>query len=66
MDFLHPDDFAAVERAAQSEGRPLVAMLFPFEEKPVLSAPAAGRWTKIGAVRHITFWRLDATAASGQ
>ena len=64
-DFLHPDDFIAVERAALNEGRALIAMLFPFEEKPVLSAPAAGRWTKIGAVRHITFWQFDATVPSG-
>lgn len=37
--------------------RPLYAVLFPHETKLALKIQAAGRWTQIGAVRHITFWQ---------
>ena len=61
-DQLRPRDVAALEQLAAKEGRPLVAMLFPDEQKEVLWQRLPGRWIQLGAVPHVTFWRRDAPA----
>ncbi len=50
-----------VYAAARRAGRPVYAVLFPFEIEDwgCFRGRLAGRWTKIGAVRYATIWRLD-------
>ena len=55
-DTLNPERFARVTAAA----RPLYAVLFPFETTDALVTHAPGRWTQIGAVRHVTIWQWSA------
>lgn len=57
--------FEKVEQACSIAGRPLYAMLFPFEitEKKSLEANIPGSWTKIGTVRQVTIWRREETKA---
>lgn len=52
-------DIAKVEFAAAAENRPIIAMLFPFEEKDLLREKLPGRWTRIGSVKHVSFWRRE-------
>jgi hypothetical protein len=52
-------DFRAIATAAAAAGRPIYAVLFPFETKIALEKKLPGRWTQVGAARQITFWRLD-------
>ena len=57
-DNLHGSDMAAVEDAATRQGRPLVAIAFPFEVAEIQKC-MPGHWTKIGEVQRVTFWRFD-------
>ncbi len=54
---------ATVERASAAAGRPIYAMLFPFEikEKNALEGAMPGRWTQVGILREgqVTIWRRD-------
>lgn len=47
--------FAAAARA----GRPVYAVLYPFELETVFRDHIVGRWSQIGAVYYVTIWRLD-------
>lgn len=51
------DSFAQVEQACDAAGRPIYAMLFPFETDAVLRMP--GTWTRIGSVAEIVIWRRE-------
>lgn len=55
-DQLQPGDGAMLDHIARREGRPVVAVLFGFEEKEALRERLPGRWKKIGAVPHVAFW----------
>jgi hypothetical protein len=67
-DFLKPADFDALVAATQNQGRPLYAVLFPFELESLqafaLHMPR-GHWTKIGNVNELTMWRWSPTADAG-
>lgn len=56
---LGAEHWPAIERAAAAAGRPIYAVLFPFELKAALETSLPGRWTQVGAVKDVTFWRLD-------
>ncbi len=45
--------------AAARAGRPVYAVLFPFELEQVFHEHLAGRWTQVGTVDHVTVWRLE-------
>lgn len=52
--------------AAARAGRPVYAMLFPFEivQDRCFERSLAGRWTQVGAIRDKTIWRLDDAAGT--
>ena len=54
-DSLNPEKFARL--TAVTGKRPIVAALFPHEVEVALAPRLPGRWQKIGAVRHVTFWQ---------
>jgi hypothetical protein len=67
-DMITPADFDRIVRACQSAHRPIYAALFPFE---VQDAPwkafeghLTGHWTQVGAVSHISIFRLDMPGAA--
>jgi hypothetical protein len=64
-DQISPADFQRIAAACGQAGRPLFAVLFPFEidEWHVFEKYAPGPWVQIHAVRHVTIWRHDAAAA---
>lgn len=62
-DQLQPKDVTAVEQAAADQKRPLVAMLFRFEQDQALNERMPGRWTKLATVEQTTFWRWDGPAS---
>jgi hypothetical protein len=61
-------DAGAVTRAEQAcaaTARPLYAALFPFEiEEQHCFEHLPGRWTRVGAAGHVTFWRYDGPSTS--
>jgi hypothetical protein len=51
-----------LERRALAAGRPLYAVLFPFEINQLHAFDRMpGRWTQIGRIRHVTIWKLEAS-----
>lgn len=53
-------NFGLIEEACGTAGRPIYAVLFPFELEEVMAKKRLpGRWTQIGAVRDVTFWRHE-------
>ncbi len=60
-DFVNGGNIGQVESALRSSGRPLYAVLFPFEygegHQPESSMP--GRWTEVGEVEYIKILRRD-------
>ncbi len=67
-DMISTADFQRIAAACAAHGRPLYAVLFPFE----ISDPAwqafhrhlTGHWREVGAVRQVTIWRRDPSGAS--
>jgi hypothetical protein len=58
-------NIAELESVSRTSGRPLYAMLFPFEvEELIDSKRFPGSWRKFGAVRHITFWEYSPATPS--
>lgn len=53
------ESFSKVERACATAGRPIYAILFPFETDPILAQRTPGRWSRIGSVENATIWRRD-------
>lgn len=47
-----------VDDAVRRDGRPLYAVLFPFEEKALGALP--GKWVRVGGVEDVGVWRRDA------
>jgi hypothetical protein len=54
-----PGSFSALWQATQAGGRPIFAVLFPFELKNALENCLPGRWTQVGAIRDWTIWQLN-------
>jgi hypothetical protein len=64
-DVLDRGNIGRLESALRATGRPLYAVLFPFEisEADVLSRRVPGRWTMVGKVEDVSIFRRDAGAA---
>jgi hypothetical protein len=60
-DHLNADDWRRLREGAARGGRSIYAMLFPFEidNLGALRTQVPGRWEKVGAIEHVTVWRLD-------
>ena len=60
-DALDRDNLPRVESAIRATGRPLYAVLYPFEisDERVLDKRMPGHWTEVGKVEDVTFWRRD-------
>jgi hypothetical protein len=60
-DALTKDNVANIEALVRSSGRPLYAVLFPFEieQANVLGAVMPGHWRQVGTVSDVTLWRRD-------
>jgi hypothetical protein len=56
-DQFKQDTFVDVERGCLAAGRPIYAILFPFETEEVLTTRIPGQWTKIDAIDQLTIWR---------
>ena len=62
-DQIHEKDFEQVARAAIAAGRPLFALLEPFEVERIFAEKrVTGHWAQIGAVKEISLWRFDPPA----
>lgn len=59
-DMIEPADFQRIAKACTSAGRPVYAVLYPFEieEWKAFEQHLAGHWSQVGAVRHVSIWRL--------
>lgn len=55
------DSLAQVEQACDAAGRPIYAVLFPFETDTALKVRMPGTWTRIGSVAEISIWRRERT-----
>jgi hypothetical protein len=55
-DQLDPATAPRAFSAARSAGRPLYAVLFPFEQAQLKAIP--GPWSQVGAIDDVTVWRL--------
>jgi hypothetical protein len=66
-DMVSPADFARIAGACAATRRPIYAVLFPYEieEKnwAAFEKHLTGHWVRIGAVRHVSIWRLDSLEA---
>jgi hypothetical protein len=67
-DMIEPADFERIAAACKAAGRPVFAALHKSEIdgtlQPVFPGRLPGRWTQIGAVRHMSVWRFDDTAGA--
>ena len=59
-DAMNPGVARRAEDTLRSEGRPLYAALFPFEEASLNSLP--GRWDRVVSVDDVSIWRCDLAA----
>jgi hypothetical protein len=60
-DSLNADNVAQIERAVRRSGKPLYAVLFPYEieERHVLEKRMPGHWIEVGNVDDVTVWRRE-------
>lgn len=63
-DWVNPEQSRELYAAAARQGRPVYAVLFPFERERVFGEWISGRWTQVGVVRAATIWRLDDPAGA--
>ena len=65
-DQIKPADTGQVDAAVRRSGRPLYAVLFPFElnDEGALRRSLPGHWTPVGQVEDVTVLRRDADAAT--
>ncbi len=63
-DFVDRGNLAQVESALRKSGRPLYAVLFPFEynESRLPQSAMPGRWTEVGGVSYVRILRRDPDA----
>ncbi|MFA5058288.1 MAG: hypothetical protein WC485_09260 [Opitutaceae bacterium] len=66
-DMMSAEDFQRIAAACATAGRPIYATLYPFEieekEWAAFEKHLTDRWTRIGAVRHVSIWRYDPSTA---
>jgi hypothetical protein len=64
-DNLGPDNLGAFDAAVRRSGRPVYAVLFPFEvqDSGILQNRLPGTWTQIAKVSDIRIWRRGPDAA---
>ena len=64
-DMIAPADFQRIARACSAAGRPVYAVLYPFEieDWKAFEQHLTGHWSQVGAVRHVSIWRLDSLDA---
>ena len=62
-DQMGPAVSGEVLASLKSEGRPLYAVLFPFEVDALSRLP--GRWTRVGSVNDVGIWRCDTSRPAG-
>jgi hypothetical protein len=58
-DQIDAPGFERVAAAARAAGSPIYAALFPWEADQALRKRMPGKWTRVGAVPDIAFWRYD-------
>jgi len=60
-DMLNAENVSKVEAAIRRSGRPLYAVLFPYEilERHALDKRMPGHWIQIGNVDDVTIWRRE-------
>jgi len=58
-DSVAPEDAAKVDAGVRRSGRPLYAVLFPFETEEALRVRFPGDWAQIGKVDDVTIWRRN-------
>lgn len=58
-DQIEPGDFPRIAAAARAVGRPIYAVLFPFEVDAALRGRMPGPWEQAGAVGDVTIWRWE-------
>lgn len=56
-------DVARLVKGAAREGRPVYAMLFPFEQEMITRRRVAGRWRAVAQVRPVSVWQLERSEA---
>jgi 4-amino-4-deoxy-L-arabinose transferase-like glycosyltransferase len=56
-DQMDTDTAQLVRSSVQREGRPVFAVLFPFEEGVLKRLP--GKWVRFGSVDEVSIWRSD-------
>jgi hypothetical protein len=59
---MEPSVASRVGSLLQSEGRPLYAVLFPFEEGKLKNLP--GSWTHVVSVDDVSIWQCDLGTAT--
>ena len=57
QDSMVPEIAARVEASVRASGRPLYAVLWPFEKDALAKIP--GTWTPVGQIDDVTVWRHD-------
>jgi hypothetical protein len=62
-DMIDSEHFALVTRAAQQAGRPIYAMLFPYEEENALKKRLPGDWKLVQRVGQTSFWQWSGPTA---
>jgi len=66
-DMISPADFARIAGACAAAGRPIYAVLFPYEIEDknwaAFDKHLTGHWVQVGAVRQVSIWRYDSPAA---
>ncbi len=66
-DMVAPGDFQRIAATCTAAGRPVYAVLFPFEivdpHWMASSMRLPGHWTRDGAVRQVSIWRYNPPAA---
>jgi hypothetical protein len=63
-DMITPADFQRIAGACVVAGRPIYAVLYPYEidEWHAFRDHIPGPWTQVGTVRQVSIWRYDPPA----
>ena len=65
-DAISSAEFERIAAACSAEGRPLYALLFPFEieDQGAFRNHLTGHWTRIAKIRDTSIWRYDSPGAT--
>lgn len=61
-DMLRAGDFSRLEELCRRAGRPIYAILFPFEEHMLNDGTCRGDWRRLGQLGPVSIWRLELAA----